>query len=138
MRERLYGLGSLALNAVQRALQERKNWQLGYRILVDTGIVPTPEQRHLIAGRAGEVTASLPEGYSPALMSLAGAILEKCRLFGMPLPVATMDKTAERKRGEASERSAHDEDCLDHSVTRARDPHCQTGGSSECQPGSEQ
>src|ERR1019366_8274662 len=49
MRERLYGLGGDALAAVQHALQQQKDPQLAYRLLIDLGVVPTAEERHLIA-----------------------------------------------------------------------------------------
>ena len=93
MRERFYGLGTDALAAVQHALQQQKDPQLAYRLLIDLGVVPTAEQRHLIATRA---TGTLPEGYSPAFMTLARAIYEKAQLFKMPLPEALANGDAQK------------------------------------------
>ncbi len=81
MREKFYGLGDLALAGVQHAVQQQKNGQLAYRLLMDIGVVPTAEQRHSIATQAA---GAPPEGYSPAMMMLARAITEKERLFNMP------------------------------------------------------
>jgi hypothetical protein len=49
MRERFYGLGFDALDAVQHALQVQKNAGIGYRLLTDIGIIPSAEERHAIA-----------------------------------------------------------------------------------------
>jgi hypothetical protein len=49
LRERFYGLGFDALDAVQHALQVQKNAGIGYRLLTDIGIVPSAEERHAIA-----------------------------------------------------------------------------------------
>src|ERR1019366_6741193 len=93
MREHFYGLGDDALAAVQHALQQQKDAQLAYRLLIDIGVVPSAEQRHLIAMRA---TGTLPEGYSPAFMTLARAIYEKAQLFKMPLPAALVNGDAQK------------------------------------------
>ena len=93
LRERFYGLGDDALSAVQHALQQRKDPQLAYRLLMDIGVVPSAEERHLIATRA---TGTLPEGYSPAFMTLARAIYEKAQLFKMPLPEALANGDAQK------------------------------------------
>jgi len=93
MRKRFYGLGIDALAAVQHALQRRKDAHLAYRLLVDIGVVPTAEQRHLIATQAA---GALPEGYSPALMALARAMYEKAQLFKMPLPAALVNGDAQK------------------------------------------
>jgi hypothetical protein len=93
MRERFYGLGTDALAAVQHALQQQKDAQLAYRLLMDIGVVPTAEQRHLIATQAA---GALSEGYSPALMALVRAIYEKAQLFNMALPAALVNNDAQK------------------------------------------
>jgi hypothetical protein len=93
MREHFYGLGGDALAAVQHALQQQKDAQLAYRLLVDIGVVPTEEQRFFFATQAA---GALPEGYSPALMVLVRAMYEKAQLFKMPLPAALADGDAQK------------------------------------------
>jgi hypothetical protein len=93
MRERFYGLGDDALAAVQYALQQQKDAQLAYRLLMDIGAVPSAEERHLIATQAA---GALPEGYSPALMVLVRAMYEKAQLFKMPLPAALANNDAQK------------------------------------------
>src|ERR1700722_12453769 len=52
LRQRLYGLGEDALHAVENALCEQKDARLGYRLLMDIGVVPHPMERQPI--RANE------------------------------------------------------------------------------------
>jgi hypothetical protein len=89
MRERLYGLGSLAVDTIQRTLQRRKDAQLAYRLLIDIGVVPNLEQRHLITTQTA--LTALNGTYSPAMMALAHALYEKAKLFKLPLPKVLAD-----------------------------------------------
>jgi hypothetical protein len=49
MRERYYGLGFDALNAIQHTLQVRKDGGLGRQVLTDIGVIPSAEERFAIA-----------------------------------------------------------------------------------------
>jgi hypothetical protein len=48
LRERLYGLGDDALAAVEYELRQNRDATLGYRLLVDIGVVPCPQERPVI------------------------------------------------------------------------------------------
>ena len=89
MRERFYGLGDDALAAVQHALQQQKDAQLAYRLLMDIGVVPTAEQRFFFATQAaGAAMGPGGQQFSPTALMLAQAIVDKCKIFNMPLPAA--------------------------------------------------
>ena len=45
MREKFYGLAESAFSTVEEAVEKRKDAQLSYKILSDTGIVPTVADR---------------------------------------------------------------------------------------------
>jgi hypothetical protein len=45
MREKFFGLAESALSTVEEAVEEKKDAQLAYKILLDTGIVPTLADR---------------------------------------------------------------------------------------------
>jgi hypothetical protein len=48
LRERFYGLGADALSAVEHGLRQMRDPRLGYRLLMDIGVVPSPEERQPI------------------------------------------------------------------------------------------
>lgn len=83
MREKFYGLADLAIAAVQHALEKRKDAQLGYRILVDTGVVLNPAQR-------AEIQASQPLGTEEArhkelMAQLMEVAFERHHVYGTPI-----------------------------------------------------
>ena len=49
MRERFYGLGIDAMDAVSHALRVQKNAAIGYRLLADIGVIPSAGERYGIA-----------------------------------------------------------------------------------------
>jgi hypothetical protein len=60
MRQRYYGLGFDALDAIQHTLQVRKDGGLGRQVLSDIGVIPSAEERFAIAAQAMNVeTAAL-------------------------------------------------------------------------------
>jgi hypothetical protein len=58
MRERFYGLGFDALDAVSHALRKRKDARIGYQILKDIGAAPSAEQRLAIATQPASIDRS--------------------------------------------------------------------------------
>lgn len=54
MRAQLYGLAPDAIAAVRRALQDEKDGRLGYKILMDIGAAPPPEEARGNAIQAGQ------------------------------------------------------------------------------------
>jgi hypothetical protein len=51
MRERYYGLGLDALDAVQHGLQVRKDGGLGRQVLTDIGVIPSSGERYAITSQ---------------------------------------------------------------------------------------
>jgi hypothetical protein len=97
MREEYYGLGFDALNAVQHTLRVRKDGGLGRQVLIDIGVIPSPEQRYAIAtqpDRAAltpfEIAVAEDEDgqINRVAYGMACAIEESARCFGTPLPTA--------------------------------------------------
>jgi hypothetical protein len=97
MRERYYGLGFDALDAVQHALQFRKDGQLGRQLLADIGVAPSPGETYAIASQPDKATltpfeiavAEDDEGQiNRVAYGMACALEESARYFGTSLPTA--------------------------------------------------
>jgi hypothetical protein len=97
MRERYYGLGFDALDAVQHALQFRKDGQLGRQLLVDIGVAPSPGEIYAIASQPDKATltpfeiavAEDDQGQiNGVAYGMACALEESARCFGTSLPTA--------------------------------------------------
>jgi len=97
MRERYYGLGFDALDAVQHTLQVRKDGGLGRQVLTDIGVVPSSEERYAITCQPDKTTltpfevavAETENGQiNRVAYGMACAIEESARCFGTPLPTA--------------------------------------------------
>ena len=56
MRQRFYGLGLDAIDAVQHSLRVQKDGRLGRQLLVDIGVTPTPEEIYEIATQPDRAT----------------------------------------------------------------------------------
>jgi hypothetical protein len=107
-RERLYGLGSDCLGAVEYALQERKDARLGYQILTDIGVVPSAEERHAIATQPMnkedleltpfEIAVAEDENgrINQVAYGMACAIEESAKNFGTYLPTAEEYRHSQR------------------------------------------
>ena len=100
LRERLYGVGCDAMDAVQEALQTRMDARLGYKILTDIGVVPSAEERHAIARQPMnrndweltpfQIAVAEDENgrINPVAVGMACAIEESAKSFGTHLPTA--------------------------------------------------
>jgi hypothetical protein len=98
LRERFYGLGDDALNAVEHGLREDRDARLGYRLLMDIGVVPSPGERQPIPAncevidRAGlnpfELASAEDENGQINCTSLGLARVAQARAetFGFELP----------------------------------------------------
>ena len=100
MRERFYRLAFDAMDAVEHSLQQQNDARLAYRILTDTGIVPSAEERYSIATQPPSIDKST---MTPLQLAMAenedGSINrvaygtacmmeESARVFGTKLPTA--------------------------------------------------
>jgi len=97
MRERYYGLGFDALDALQHALQVRKDGGLGRQVLTDIGVIPSSEERYAIASQPHKATltpfeiavAEDEDGQiNRVAYGMACAIEESARCFGTQVPTA--------------------------------------------------
>ncbi len=86
MRERFYGFGCDALDAVRYALRKKKDGQLGYRFLVDIGVVPTQEERQTLTTRPVVPEKDEAERVFEWVSRLNEIARERERIFGMPMP----------------------------------------------------
>ena len=68
MKTEYYGLLNDAVAAVRHALQQQKDARIGYRILADTGVIPTPEEALTNAMQAEEMD---PEKLTPLERAIA-------------------------------------------------------------------
>ena len=105
MRERYYGLGFDALDAVQHALRVRKDGGLGRQVLTDIGVIPSSEERYAITSQPNKATLTPFEiavaedengqinrvGYG-----MACAMEESARCFGTFLPTADEQRRLRR------------------------------------------
>lgn len=84
MREKFYGLGDLAIAAVRFALEEQRDAQVGYRLLLDTGVVPTPQERERLqnAAQAGDENST----HKKLLGQLVECALERAKIYGTEFP----------------------------------------------------
>jgi hypothetical protein len=97
MRERYYGLGFDALDAVQHTLQVRKGGGLGRQVLTDIGVIPSEEERYAIASQPDKATLTPFEiavaedengQINRVAYGMACAIEESARCFGTSLATA--------------------------------------------------
>ena len=105
MRERYYGLGFDALEAVQHTLQVRKDGGLGRQVLSDIGVIPSPEERYAIASHPDRATLTPFEiavaedengQINRVAYGMACAMEESARCFGTFLPTADEQRRLRR------------------------------------------
>lgn len=97
MRERYYGLGFDALDALEHTLQVRKDGGLGRQVLTDIGVIPSAEERYAIASQPDKATLTPFEiaiaedengEINRVAFGMACAMEESARCFGTLLPTA--------------------------------------------------
>ena len=100
MRERYYGLGFDALNAIEHTLQVRKNGGLGRQVLTDIGVIPSAEERFAIATQSMNVETAALTPFEVAMIAdeegqmrrvaygCACAMEASAEAFGISLPTA--------------------------------------------------
>lgn len=98
MRERFYGLGCDALDAVQHALCKKNDGHLGYRFLVDIGVVPTQGERQTLTPQSIVPEKDEAERVFEIVLQLIEVAKERARIFGMPMPELEMQVSLEDVR----------------------------------------
>ncbi|MCU1307452.1 MAG: hypothetical protein JWN45_2147 [Acidobacteriaceae bacterium] len=98
MRVRFYGFGCDALDAVQYALCKKKDWQLGYRVLVDIGVIPTQEERQRFSAKPVDPEKDEAERVFEIVLQLNQIARERARIFGMPMPELEVQEGLEEIR----------------------------------------
>jgi hypothetical protein len=95
MREKYYGLGFDALDAVQHTLQVQKDGRLGRQLLVDIGVAPNPAEIFAIASQPDkamltpfEIAVAEDENgqINRVGYGMACALEEAERCYGIPMP----------------------------------------------------
>jgi hypothetical protein len=98
MRERFYGLGLDAMDAVSHALKFQKNAAIGYRLLADIGVIPSPTEKLAVATQAACINKSELTPFQVAMAvdengqinrvayGAACVIETSAENFGTPLP----------------------------------------------------
>lgn len=98
LRERLYALGDHAVGAVEHALIRDKDGRLGYRLLLDIGAVPSPQERTVIPANIEvfkrenlnsfelEVAENERGEITRTGVGIARMIQKKSEAFGLELP----------------------------------------------------
>lgn len=89
MRERLFGLASDAISAVQDALTEQKDGRLAFQFLVSIGVVPSPEERQslVLAARQAAAGDGEDDRRKSTLAQLFEVIFARERDFGFRNPI---------------------------------------------------
>ena len=98
MRERYYGLGFDALDAVQHTLQVQKDGRLGRQVLTDIGVIPSAEERFAIATQSMNIETATLTPFEVAMIAdeegqmrrvaygCACAMEASAEAFGISLP----------------------------------------------------
>jgi hypothetical protein len=81
MREAFYGLADSALRTVRQAVEQEKDGQLSYKLLADTGIVPTPGER--MQFMAAKESQNETGAVLTIVAKLVGGGVRKLRAYGM-------------------------------------------------------
>jgi hypothetical protein len=100
MRGEFYGLAYDAIAAVRHALQQQKDGRVGYRLLMDIGVIPLPAEAQVNAMQARQpaheeltpferASATDDSGrIDPIHLAMVRAAEEKAAVFGLSLPTA--------------------------------------------------
>lgn len=91
LKERFYGLGDDALNAVQHAVREQGDARLAYQILQDIGIVPSREERNLAALQQSAAAYDEEGEVIKTMGRLIQTAIERARVFGTRCPELEAD-----------------------------------------------
>ncbi|MGA8233038.1 MAG: hypothetical protein WB795_16310 [Candidatus Acidiferrales bacterium] len=98
LRERFYGPGDHALSAVEHGLRQDRDARLGYRLLMDIGVVPSPGERQPIPANQEVVDRGSLNSFELASaedengqingtsLGLARIAQERAETFGFELP----------------------------------------------------
>jgi hypothetical protein len=91
VKERFFGLGDDALNAVQRAVRDEGDARLAYEILKDIGIVPSREKRNAAAMQQSAAGYDEEAEVTKMMGRLLQTAVERARVFGTRCPELEAD-----------------------------------------------
>jgi hypothetical protein len=83
MREKFYGLADLAIAAVQRALEDG-DAQVGYRFLLDIGVIPSLEERMQL--QTTPAAHDPNKGFKDQMAKVVEIMLERRHIYNTPFP----------------------------------------------------
>jgi len=84
LKERFYGLGCAALDAVEHALIDGKDARLGFEILKSIGVVPSGGQG--MQPQNQEPMSDQDARVRQVMIKMASCAIERNRVYGTPLP----------------------------------------------------
>lgn len=87
LREKYYGLGETALEALSRGLKNSKDGRLAVELLRSIGVIPSAEEAHTVA-RPVQVVAPMTEEeeVKAQMWKLVNVAYERAKVFNMPMP----------------------------------------------------
>ena len=104
MKERFYGLGCAALDAVEHALVEGRDARLGFEILKSIGVVPSVKEG--VEPQNQEPMSDQDARVRGIMVKMASCTIERNRVFKTPLPSMNavekeIEEELERQKQEA-------------------------------------
>jgi len=91
MRERFYALGPAAISAVEYALTKQKDGRLGFQLLVNIGVIPSPEEGRLLAAPQVVAGDSADQGVKEIMARLIEGVIERASALGYRAPELERD-----------------------------------------------
>jgi len=82
MRERFYGLGCDAIDAIQHALREQKDGRLGIQLLNSIGVVPSSEERQLLTMSQAAAENTERDNINQIMARLIEGAIARDRAYG--------------------------------------------------------
>lgn len=97
MRERFFGLGFDAISAVWHALREQNDGRLGFQILAGFGVIPSPEERPLLAPPRAAIGSDDDVQVRRIMTTLIEEAIQRVSLYGLRAP--ELDEDLEKVGG---------------------------------------
>jgi hypothetical protein len=85
MRERWFGLAPDAISAVEHGLTEQKDGRLGFQLLASIGVIPSPQERQLLAAEQAAAGMSVMDYRERIGKGLMYGALHKAAYYEAPL-----------------------------------------------------
>ena len=91
LRERLYNLGSHAIDAVDHAITVQKDGRLAFQVLSSLGVIPSPAERQPLIAPRPETETDEATRVKKIYADLTEMAVEAGLVYGVPLPQLEAD-----------------------------------------------